>query len=59
MYVLFFYELSGFVPVNARSYISSILRVCSYEQGSLTLSFFERRASRQLFGLVSHEERVV
>jgi autophagy-related protein 101 len=27
--------------------------------GSLTLSFFERRASRQLFGLVSHEERVV
>jgi hypothetical protein len=58
VYVLFFYELSGFVPVNARRYISSILRV-SYEQGSLTLSFFERRASRQLFGLVSHEERVV
>lgn len=28
-------------------------------QGSLTLSFFERRASRQLFGLVSHEEQVV
>mmetsp|Transcript_8902 Transcript_8902/g.17793 ORF Transcript_8902/g.17793 Transcript_8902/m.17793 type:complete len:242 (-) Transcript_8902:3-728(-) len=27
--------------------------------GRLTLSFFERRASRQLFGLVSHEERVV
>jgi autophagy-related protein 101 len=27
--------------------------------GCLTLSFFERRASRQLFGLVSHEERVV
>ena len=27
--------------------------------GGLTLSFFERRASRQLFGLVSHEERVV
>jgi len=27
--------------------------------GSLTLSFFERRATRQLFGLVSHEERVV
>eukprot|EP00977_Amphora_coffeiformis_P004429 scaffold945_cov170-Amphora_coffeaeformis.AAC.9 len=25
--------------------------------GRLTLSFFERRASRQLFGLVSHEER--
>lgn len=28
-------------------------------QGCLTLSFFERRASRQLFGLMSHEERVV
>mmetsp|Transcript_9782 Transcript_9782/g.12023 ORF Transcript_9782/g.12023 Transcript_9782/m.12023 type:complete len:147 (-) Transcript_9782:653-1093(-) len=28
-------------------------------KGSLTLSFFERRATRQLFGLVSHEERVV
>jgi Autophagy-related protein 101 len=27
--------------------------------GGLTLSFFERRASRQLFGLVSHEERVM
>lgn len=27
--------------------------------GGLTVSFFERRASRQLFGLVSHEERVV
>ena len=27
--------------------------------GCLTLSFFERRASKQLFGLVSHEEKVV
>lgn len=27
--------------------------------GCLTLSFFERRASKQLFGLMSHEERVV
>ena len=27
--------------------------------GGLTLGFFERRATRQLFGLVSHEERVV
>jgi Autophagy-related protein 101 len=27
--------------------------------GCLTLSFFERRATRQLFGLVSHEERVM
>jgi len=27
--------------------------------GCLTLSFFERRASRQLFGLVSHEEKVI
>lgn len=27
--------------------------------GCLSLSFFERRASRQLFGLVSHEEKVV
>lgn len=27
--------------------------------GSLTLSFYERIASRQLFGLVSHEEKVV
>jgi hypothetical protein len=27
--------------------------------GCLTVSFFERRAARQLFGLVSHEERVV
>lgn len=27
--------------------------------GCLTLSFFERRASKRLFGLMSHEERVV
>ena len=27
-------------------------------QGGLTLSFFERRATRQLFGLVSNEEKV-
>jgi len=27
--------------------------------GCLTLTFFERRATRQLFGLVSHEEKVV
>jgi hypothetical protein len=27
--------------------------------GGLTLSFFERRATRQLFGLVSHEEKVM
>merc|ERR1719384_714722 len=27
--------------------------------GCLTLSFFERRASKQLFGLVSHEEKVI
>jgi Autophagy-related protein 101 len=27
--------------------------------GSLTLSFFERRATTQLFGLVSHEERIM
>lgn len=27
--------------------------------GSLTLSFFERRASKQLFGMLSHEEKVV
>ncbi|GKY96124.1 hypothetical protein MPSEU_000572700 [Mayamaea pseudoterrestris] len=27
--------------------------------GCLTLSFLERRASRQLFGLMSHEEKVV
>ena len=27
--------------------------------GNLTLSFFERRASKQLFGLVSHEEKVI
>ena len=27
--------------------------------GCLTLSFFERRASKQLFGLMNHEERVV
>eukprot|EP00546_Thalassionema_frauenfeldii_P010226 CAMPEP_0178926828 /NCGR_PEP_ID=MMETSP0786-20121207/18775_1 /TAXON_ID=186022 /ORGANISM="Thalassionema frauenfeldii, Strain CCMP 1798" /LENGTH=234 /DNA_ID=CAMNT_0020602045 /DNA_START=40 /DNA_END=744 /DNA_ORIENTATION=+ len=27
--------------------------------GRLILSFFERRASKQLFGLVSHEERVI
>jgi len=28
-------------------------------QGGLTLSFFERISTRQLFGLVSHEERIV
>ena len=35
--------------------------LANYEQtqGGLTLSFFERRATRQLFGLVSNEEKVV
>jgi Autophagy-related protein 101 len=28
-------------------------------QGGLTLSFFERRTTRQLFGLVNNEEKVV
>mmetsp|Transcript_2252 Transcript_2252/g.4155 ORF Transcript_2252/g.4155 Transcript_2252/m.4155 type:complete len:166 (-) Transcript_2252:120-617(-) len=28
-------------------------------QGCLTLSFFERRESKQLFGLVKHEEKVI
>jgi len=28
-------------------------------QGGLTLSFFERRKTQQLFGLVSNEERVI
>jgi len=27
--------------------------------GCLTLSFFERRATRQLFGLVSHEDKII
>lgn len=27
--------------------------------GCLTLSFFERRATRQLFGLVNHEEKII
>jgi autophagy-related protein 101 len=27
--------------------------------GCLTISFFERRASKQLFGLVSHEEKII
>lgn len=39
--------------------VSNSLALPALRQGSLTLSFFERRASRQLFGLVSHEERIV
>ena len=35
-----------------------ILLSCT-QKGGLTLSFFERRATRQLFGLVSNEERVM
>ena len=41
------------------SHIFLLLDFKKQSQGCLTLSFFERRASRQLFGLVSHEERVV
>jgi len=42
---------------NSQLFFGS-LRACD-GQGCLTLNFFERRATRQLFGLVSHEERVV
>ena len=38
---------------------SSKLNFSISQKGGLTLSFFERRATRQLFGLVSNEERVV
>jgi hypothetical protein len=37
----------------------SLLTIFVSFQGSLTLSFFERRKTQQLFGLVSNEERVV
>jgi hypothetical protein len=28
-------------------------------RGKITLSFFERRSSRQLFGLIAHDEKVM
>lgn len=57
-------SVSSVFPTAALSVVSIScswpqLSFVARTQGSLTLSFFERRASRQLFGLVSHEERVV
>ena len=56
--------LSAGVDQKVDDSIESFLRTLSQIgpellSGCLTLSFFERRATRQLFGLVSHEERVV
>jgi len=56
--------LSAGVDQKVDDAIESFLRTLSQIgpellSGCLTLSFFERRATRQLFGLVSHEERVV
>lgn len=56
--------LSNDVDQKVDDAIESFLRTLSQIgpellSGSLTLSFFERRATRQLFGLVSHEERVI
>ena len=58
------YSLENDVDQKVDDAIESFLRSLSQIgpellSGCLTLSFFERRASRQLFGLVSHEERVV
>jgi hypothetical protein len=43
--------------VESNLILNSLLNL--FLQGCLTLSFFERRASKQLFGLVSHEEKVI
>jgi hypothetical protein len=58
------YSLENDIDQKVDDAIESFLRTLSQIgpellSGCLTLSFFERRASRQLFGLVSHEERVV
>ena len=58
------FSLENDVDQKVDDAIESFLRTLSQIgpellSGCLTLSFFERRASRQLFGLVSHEERVV
>ena len=58
------YSLENDIDQKVDEAIESFLRTLSQIgpellSGCLTLSFFERRASRQLFGLVSHEERVV
>lgn len=52
------------VDIKVDDAIESFLRTLSQIgpellSGCLTLSFFERRTTNQLFGLVSHEERVV
>jgi autophagy-related protein 101 len=52
------------VDVKVDDAIESFLRTLSQIgpellSGCLTLNFFERRTNSQLFGLVSHEERVV
>lgn len=43
---------------NNNNTITTML-VSPHAQGCLTLSFFERRESKQLFGLVKHEEKVI
>lgn len=58
------HSLANDVDQKVDDAIESFLRTLSQIgpellSGMLTLNFFERRASRQLFGLVSHEDRVV
>jgi len=58
------YSLENDIDQKVDDAIEAFLRTLSQIgpellSGGLTLSFFERRASRQLFGLVSQEERVV
>lgn len=48
------------VDAGIEEFLNSLVQIGpELLSGCLTMSFFERRASKQLFGLVSHEEKIV
>lgn len=54
------YFLDKKVDDSIENFLKSLIQIGpELLSGCLTLSFFERRASKQLFGLVSHEEKVI
>ncbi|KAG7349446.1 autophagy-related protein [Nitzschia inconspicua] len=54
------YDVDKKVDESIQSFLMTLSQIGpELLSGSLTLSFFERRKTQQLFGLVSNEERVV
>lgn len=54
------YYLDKKVDDSIEEFLKSLVQIGpELLSGCLTISFFERRASKQLFGFVSHEEKII